>query len=85
MEAARGRLPKVAPSGRAGVRALIGPIRWPERREAPIQKRLRSDLWAELQVALPDGTNTLCPTAGVSVPKVQPTIKHSSNFGHRTR
>src|SRR3954451_23883279 len=37
MEAARRRLPKLAPTGRAGVRALKGPIRRSRRREAPIR------------------------------------------------
>ena len=32
-----GRLPKLAPTGRAGVRAMKGPVRRSERREAPIR------------------------------------------------
>src|SRR6478672_8605760 len=52
MEAARRRLPKVAPTGRAGVRALRGPVRWSERREAPIQCGFAQTYEAELGVAL---------------------------------
>src|ERR1044072_4967398 len=52
---------ELAPSGRAGVRALMGPIGWSRRREAPMMRH-RPDLCAGRTAA--GGTSAL-PTSGI--------------------
>src|SRR3954452_22503115 len=67
MEAAHEkRLPKLAPTGRAGVRAMKGPVRRSERREAPIQCGFARTYEADAEATTPFGTTTPLPAGSVS-------------------
>ncbi len=69
---------KVAPSGRAGVRALMGPIGWSRRREAPMM-RLRPDLCAGGTAA---GGTTALPTRRIAyTSRDARAIEHMSTVG----
>src|SRR3954465_13548993 len=69
MEAAHEeRLPKLAPTGRAGVRAMKGPVRRFERREAPIQCGFARTYEADTETTTPFGTTTPLPAEPVSAP-----------------
>src|SRR5689334_8099553 len=67
MEAAHEeRLPKLAPTGRAGVRAMKGPVRRSERREAPIRCGFARTYEADSEQPRPFGTITPLPAGSVS-------------------
>src|SRR3954451_13834872 len=69
MEAAHEeRLPKLDPTGRAGVRAMKGPVRRLERREAPIQCGFARTYEADTETTTPFGTTTPLPAEPVSAP-----------------
>src|SRR5437588_7793530 len=76
MEAARRRLPNLAPSGRAGVRAMKGPVRVARAAGGADSMRLRSNLCAAKAFA-PLARNPL-PTPEVSTVCQAMAIRHPS-------
>src|SRR4051794_41548866 len=85
MEAAHAeRLPKLAPTGRAGVRAMKGPVRRFERREAPIQCGFARTYEADAEATTPFGTTTLCqPNQSLRLSSSR-AIEHSSRRARRS-